>query len=154
LWRDLGLTRDLGIEQVLLPQMLRRLGDIALEQGDRCLAETRYAESLEAARDMEQVGQIVETLEAQANLAAARDQPGRALRLAGAAARLRGESDRPLSAEEDTVLAQRLASARQALGAEEVAAAWAEGQSVPLEQAIAYALEGTPNEPGTPGGTE
>jgi predicted ATPase len=114
---------------------------LTLEQGDHGLAGTRFAESLAAARDTGELGQIAETLEAQVNLAAAQDQPGRVLRLAGAAARRRDEAGQPLSAAEHSALAQRLARARQALSAEETAAAWAEGQSMTLEQAIAYALE-------------
>jgi hypothetical protein len=41
-------------------------------------------------------------------------------------------------------LERRLASARQALRAAEQATAWAEGQVMTREQAIAYALEAVP----------
>jgi non-specific serine/threonine protein kinase len=140
LWRAVGLSSDLGIDEALVPPMLRYLGDIALDQGDDHLAQTWYAQSLEVARVAGEVGQIVQTLEAQAGLAAVQDQPHRALRLAGAAACLRGDADRPQSAGEDPILMQRLAAARQALGEDEHAAAWAEGQAMTLEQAIAYAL--------------
>jgi hypothetical protein len=88
------------------------------------------------------------------------------VRLAGAAAALRVHLDRPAVASEQAthnelvhlavlqhrlnrsmvasdhaILECRLALARQTLSADEQATAWAEGQTMPQAQAIAYALD-------------
>ena len=68
-------------------------------------------------------------------------QPDRGLCLAGAAATLRESIAVPISPYEETRLNHKLDPARQTLSQEEQEAAWAEGQRMTLEQAIAYALE-------------
>jgi hypothetical protein len=84
-----------------------------------------------------------------AALAAAQGAPRKAMRLAGAAASLRAHLNLPGAPSEQTSLARRLAPARQALSAEEQATAWAAGQAMTAEQAIAYALDGRPPAPST-----
>ena len=64
---------------------------------------------------------------------------GRALRLAGAAAALRQSGGRPLAGKERALLERRLAPARAELDPLVAAAAWKEGQSMVLEDAIADA---------------
>src|SRR5437667_74643 len=71
-------------------------------------------------------------------LAAQQGQPVRALRLAGA-----GAAHRPginLGGAEQAWLDRMLAPARHALAETAQAAAWAAGQAMTLEQAVAYAL--------------
>jgi hypothetical protein len=84
--------------------------------------------------------QIVAALEALASLDAAAGEPQRAVRLAGAAAEWRERAGLPLTEEEQATLTRLLAPARQALGDEKQAAAWAGGRAMPLEQAVTEAL--------------
>jgi hypothetical protein len=109
---------------------------LALHTGEADLRAGDYYGSEEEWR-------IADALEGYGALAAAQGAPRRALRLAGAAAALRERErgTRPLSPREQITRDRRLAPARQALSAEEQAAAWAEGQAMTLEQAIADALE-------------
>jgi hypothetical protein len=70
-------------------------------------------------------------------------QPVRAARLFGAAEGLRariGAIGQPI---ERAVYADSVASVRTQLNQKTFAAAWAEGRAMTLEQAIAYALEGS-----------
>ena len=75
-----------------------------------------------------------------AGLAARQGQPARALRLAGAAAALRDRIDEQPWPANQATLTRRLAAAREALSAQGQAAAWADGQALTVEQAIAEAL--------------
>src|SRR5437764_13318892 len=70
----------------------------------------------------------------------AQGQPERGTRLCAAAAALRTAIGAPLTPDERAIHEDTLASARAALGEEAFVAAWAHGQALPLEQAIAYAL--------------
>jgi hypothetical protein len=118
------------------------LGEIALDQGDWAQAETHLAASVSAAQHWGSEGRrIADALEGYGALAAARGAPRRALQLAGAAAALRERGTRPLTPHEQIARERRLAPARQALSAEEQAAAWAEGRAMTLERALTYALE-------------
>jgi predicted ATPase/DNA-binding SARP family transcriptional activator len=174
----LTLYRQLGDHQLpAFAAVLARLADVALEQGDWTAAQTHVAESLVIAWDTGQgdTPQLAGALEAQAVLAAVQGTPGRALRLAGAAAALQarlhrpvGASERatphalvhlaltqhrlnrPVGASEQATLERRLAPARQALSLAEQATAWAAGQAMTPQQAIADALVGLPSAHGTP----
>jgi hypothetical protein len=115
---------------------------VALAQDDPLLAQAHFAESLAVARESGDQQRIAEALVGMAGCAAAQGQPLRALRLAGAGAALRARDGHPLSADEQEALTSRLAPAREALPDDAQAAAWAEGQALSLEEAIAYALEG------------
>ena len=80
-------------------------------------------------------------LEAFAVLAAAQNQMERAARLLGAAESLYAAIHFEMSAKERAEHDQTVAAARAALGEEAFAAAWAEGQAMTMEQAIAHALK-------------
>ena len=78
-------------------------------------------------------------------LAVAQAQPERALRLAGAAAALREATGQPRgAAAERPRLERALARARAALGPA-APAAWQRGRRMTTEQAVAVALEDTPD---------
>jgi hypothetical protein len=66
------------------------------------------------------------------------------LRLAAAATALRATLGSPLSPAEQHELDQWLVPARQALGTERSAQAWAEGAAMTLDQAVNYALKEVP----------
>jgi DNA-binding CsgD family transcriptional regulator len=85
-------------------------------------------------------------LEAYARLVAGEGQAARALRLVGAADVLRQTIGNPLPPAFQAYLRRDLERAWRALGEEEGAAAWQEGQAMTLEEAVAHALE----EPATP----
>jgi hypothetical protein len=74
-----------------------------------------------------------------AAVASAQGQPARAARLWGAAAARRGALGTPLPPVEHAHYERTVAAARTALGEGAFAAAWAAGQTLPLEQAIAEA---------------
>jgi predicted ATPase len=147
----LTLYRDLGDQWLpAIAWVLSRLAAIALEQGEWTVAQTLLTESLGIARDTGQVGaperdpELAGVVEVGAALAAVQGAPGRALRLAGAAAAMRVHLNRPAAASEQATLERRLAPARQALSAEKETTALVQGQAMTPEQAIAYALDGLP----------
>jgi non-specific serine/threonine protein kinase len=176
----LTIYRQLGDHRTpAFAAVLGRLTDVALEQRDWTAAQAHVVESLAIARDagLEGTAQLAVALEAQAALAAAQSTPERALRLAGAAAALHARLnqrvassgrakpnglvhlsltqerlDQSLAAPDDATLERRLATARQALSAEEQATAWAEGQAMTREQIVVYALDGPPPAHSPPGG--
>jgi non-specific serine/threonine protein kinase len=147
----LALYRQLGGQFVLAIALVRsRLAGLALEQGDQAMAQSHVSEVLILARDTDPVRapEVASAMEVQAALAAVQGTPDRALRLAGAAAALRSRFNRPLAPPEQATLERRLAPARQALSVAEQAVAWAAGQAMTREQAIAYALARLLSEPG------
>ncbi|MBP7691998.1 MAG: tetratricopeptide repeat protein [Anaerolineales bacterium] len=83
---------------------------------------------------------IAYCLEDFASLAAAHQQPERALRLAGAAAALRAAIGGPLPTGEQTLLDHTLEPARAGLSPETAAAYWQAGLALSLETATAEAL--------------
>src|SRR5438477_8203923 len=80
-----------------------------------------------------------------AGIAAAKGQASRALRLSGASAGLRASIGAPQAPMEHEQLLHWLQPAQQALSEAGCSAAWAEGQKMSEEQAVAYALQ--PAEP-------
>jgi tetratricopeptide (TPR) repeat protein len=121
---------------------LRLLGQLAIDQGDLERAHDLLTESLVVARDWGKAGWgVAPVLANLADLAMAEAQPGRALRLAGAASGLRQERQARLQPTEKARLEARITSARSALGAAAAARAWAQGYAMTLGQAVEYALE-------------
>lgn len=153
----------------VLARALCRLAETNAEQGDWMAAESGATESLTLAQETSQMGssEIMRALMVHAAVAAVRGMPARALRLAGAVAVIptyrspsgegadRAPRERPLTylppsphlsdaAVGRQPLVHHLTAARQALSADEQAAAWAEGQGMSAEVAIAYALDRLP----------
>ena len=83
---------------------------------------------------------VARVLESIVGAAVALSQPGRALRLAGAAAALRESLGVPLSPIEQAKLKLSLEPAWKSLGKLGGGAVWTEGQTMPLQRAIEYAL--------------
>jgi hypothetical protein len=69
------------------------------------------------------------------------EAPLQAARLGGAAEALREALSMPLAVDARTAHEQMMGSLRAALGEAAFAAAWAEGRALPLEEAVALALE-------------
>jgi hypothetical protein len=132
---------------------------MALHQGDSRRAETLFAEGLALVRELGRqlalpgehraagahtrllgAQHIAEFLVGLAGVAAVDGAPDRAARLFGAAeAPLRASGDR-FDLVDQGEYDRNLAAVRAQVDAEAFAAAWAEGQAMTLEQAIAYGL--------------
>jgi predicted ATPase/DNA-binding XRE family transcriptional regulator len=145
-FRQLSDARGLGVE-------LGTLGRVAALQGDLQCAAAAYAECLALSHAAVRAD-LVFSLEGMAQVAArqAAQHPacGRlegAVRLFGAAAALRaslGDAAArswsiPLAPANRDAYERQVAATRAALGEEAFAAAWADGQRLPLEQAMAEA---------------
>jgi len=128
--------------------VLNAQGDLAQEQGDYMAAASLYEEGLAVARKVGGMQSIARCAEGLAQVAAAQGQAGRALRLAGAAARVRQTIGAPLFAADQERLLRRLRHAQQKLGEQGSSAAWAEGQTMSVERALAIddVLAEEPNE--------
>ena len=123
------------------------LARVAACRGDAEQATWLLRESLAARRAMgEQVG-IAGCLEALAVVAVGQDQFVQVARLLGAAEALRQVLGAPLPPVERPEYAATVQAARTALGEAAFADAWAAGQAMTLEEAIAEALS---DEPATP----
>ena len=115
------------------------LGRLAQERGRYDEAAAWYAEALPVALRINHARRTAYLLEAFAALAA-RQQPERALTLAGAAAALRQLSGSVLPPNPQLALDRELDPARQQLGEDRQLAAWTAGQALSAEQAVALAL--------------
>ena len=126
--------------------VLCELGKVALARGEIILAEEQFAKALEINplihySDWENREPVMLTLEATATLAAAQGILERATCLLGAteawhARFYHSRTPRERQEREACIAALRAAMAEQAF-----AAAWAEGETMTQEQAVAYALE-------------
>jgi hypothetical protein len=95
---------------------------------------------LALARELADPRRIANTLEYLVNVVAAAGHGEQAARLFGTATALREAIGAPRPSVERTLTEQEVATARQALGEEAWAAAFAAGQAMTLDEAIAQAL--------------
>jgi non-specific serine/threonine protein kinase len=137
---SLALARELGDrDQVALS--LNNLGDVAWKRGELSRAEGLLRDALAVVWELGDPHRCAMVLESLAETAGARAGQGeRAARLLGAATALRERLGAPLSGPDQAELAQAVAAARAALGAEAWATAFAAGKALTLEEAIAEAL--------------
>jgi hypothetical protein len=151
LWRELGDRWGVAIS-------LDNLGRAVHGQGDEVRARMLYGESLALMGELGDRHGIVYSLEGLALVATTTETTPAALervaRLLDAAAALRAAIGAPQPPNERAGHERSVAALRAVLGEVAFEAAWAAGRALSLEQAIAYALEGTPPGSGTPGGTE
>jgi predicted ATPase/DNA-binding CsgD family transcriptional regulator len=130
---------------------LNRLGQLARREGDFDSAAAIYAENLALWQELGQQLGIAYGLAGLASVAAARRRPERAARLGGAAEALLEAIGAVMSPIDRADYGPFIDAARDRLGAVSFAARWAEGQALPLEEAIAEALAGvTPADGTTP----
>jgi tetratricopeptide (TPR) repeat protein len=146
---ELALHRELE-DKHGIGHTLRFLGELAEEQGDAEGAETCYAEALTMLRDAWDVDRLTAVLRGVAALALVREQPARALRLAGAVTTARAVFTVQSAADTAAGWEHIGEAARTRLSAVVAATAWDEGQAMSLEQAITYALQGAPQVADTP----
>jgi len=139
------LTESVALFQKLdapaaIAEVLLQLGDLARAQDDQIGAAQQFTESLLLLRDMPVRKQVIAYgLMGMAGIAANR-QPAHAARLLGAAEALRESAGVPLPPVHRVDYERDVALVRAALDEDAFAMAWAEGQAIPLEQAIAEAL--------------
>jgi hypothetical protein len=119
------------------------LADVLVDEGDPRAAELLLAESLSLNVELGNRTNIAFVLDTLAAADAMQGRAERALRLAGAAAALRAAVDARRPPPEQARFDRLVEPARQTLGEERAASTWAEGRAMSLEQAIAYAMNGT-----------
>src|SRR5262249_15729298 len=119
---------------------IQGLADVAQLQGDYQVARQLYEQSLAMVIDVKDRSGIPARLEGFAGLAAADGLLERAVRLAGAAAKLRASVGGPLRRPEEELFRLWMQPTEGLSGAA-TEAAWAEGQAMSDEQVVAYALE-------------
>lgn len=116
------------------------LGHVARDQGDDARAAARYRESLALFQTVGYRMGVASCLETVAGVVSRQGQSARAACLCGAASALRVTLGAPVPLSERADYDRTVATARQTLGEESLAAAWAAGSALPLEQAIAEAV--------------
>jgi len=117
------------------------LGRMAHLRGDDTEALADFAESLSRFREWGHMGGITCCLDALAGIVGAQGKLERAMRLLAAAEALRDARGVQLSTADRAEWERNLALARAQLGETAFAAAWAEGHAMPLENAIAEAID-------------
>ena len=134
IFRDLKNTREIAV-------LLDNLGDTHLGLGDDPLAERYYRDSLATFSELRDKRGLADALYSLAQLAGLRKRSRRAVRLYAAAETVRNRVGIPLPLYLRDEYEQHISSLRAELSTEEFNRNWAEGNTMTLEQAIAYALE-------------
>jgi tetratricopeptide (TPR) repeat protein len=137
----LSLARDIG-NKGGIAHILINLGTVARYLADYGRAAGLYEESLALYRDLGDTIGVAEALEGLAAVAGAQGRPEWAARLFGAAEALREPTGASLPPWDCADYGRAIAFVRSALAEDACVAAWAAGHAMPLEEAIALALEG------------
>jgi hypothetical protein len=135
---SLGLYHEIG-DLTGVASDENHLGRLDLLHRRYLAARDHYRASLRLTKDWGWVERITESLDGLANVAATLGHVARAMCLAGAGAHLREVAAQHPWPLKEAELERALAPIRQA-GEPATMAAWAEGQVMPLEQAVEYAL--------------
>jgi adenylate cyclase len=135
-----ALQREVG-DRAYIANALNNLGNAVRAQGDYAAAYSLYCESLGIVHELGIKWDLAYLLEDIGCLASLQGEPQRALRLVGAASALRETIGQPRSSVEQTKLERMLEPARQQLSEAGRASAQAEGKTMSLKEAIAYALK-------------
>jgi predicted ATPase/transcriptional regulator with XRE-family HTH domain len=135
----LALARELG-DRDHIAMCLQNLGAVARKRGAIAQAEALQREALALFRDLGEPHHCTEALEQLGATAGVARQGERAARLLGAATAVRRTLDTPQPLLERAETDEAVAFARADLGEPRWAAAFAAGQALSLEQAIAEAL--------------
>ena len=151
---SLALFREQGA-QADIPASLHNLGHVALARGEYARARRLFVESLALHRSLGNKAGMAESLAGVAGVLAQARGAGepmadrrkvlQAAHLFGAADAVREAIKAPMWPAERADYERNLAAARAQLDDGDWQASWAEGRAMPLEQAIAYALEETPD---------
>ena len=123
--------------------VLSDLAHLERRQGNHARALELYRETIVAFQKAGQRGAVAHQLECFAFIAEAQEQLSRAARLLGAAEALRENTRLPMTPYERPEYEQHLTAVREQMGEAAFAAAWAEGRTLTMEQAMEYALKET-----------
>lgn len=138
--QSLALAREIG-DQVAVYSALYNLALVAQHEGEPATAEQYFMEALSCALALGDLGNCIACLDGLGGVAAIKGDGPRAARLWGAAASLSAAKEMAVYgyAASQAWYAQMEATARAAVDATAWAAAWAEGQAMTLDQAVAEA---------------
>jgi predicted ATPase/transcriptional regulator with XRE-family HTH domain len=142
----LALCRKLGDKRGIAIA-LGNLGLVAKGQGDHGRAAALLKENLILRHELGERRGVAVTLHNLGMLARLEGAPLLSTRLLAAASALRTAMGAPLNPKDTARYTQALAALRAALGEDGYAAAWADGRALPLDEAVALALEGTETPP-------
>ncbi len=137
---SLTTLQELGARQGIAIT-LGNLGSVATDQKDFASAQSFHQQSLNLFRDLGDRHGITYALQAFATLFAAQGLMIQAVRLFGAVESLRMEIGAPLPPSEQKASARILDRVRSTLDTQLFEAAWTEGRTLTLDQAITRALE-------------
>jgi tetratricopeptide (TPR) repeat protein len=137
---SLALYREQGKSEALIADDLRNLGHVASYQGNYARASARFIESLAILREQGYKPPMPACLVGLSEVAHTQGERERAARLLGAAAALLDAIGACWPWVERAAYERQVAAVRAELGQEAFAAAFAAGRTMPLDQAIAYAL--------------
>jgi tetratricopeptide (TPR) repeat protein len=137
---SLRLYRELG-EKRNIAWMSTRSGHLALHEQDNQDATASFKEAIAVYAELEDHFGVMRCLVGLAGVAAARRQPERAARLLGAAEVVSGATNLKMDRIERAEHDRYIAAARSLIDEASFAAAWAAGQALTLEQALAEALD-------------
>ena len=137
---SLALSRQLR-SKATIASLLHNLGHVTSVQGDQRGAAALFEEAVVLFRELGDRPGMAECLAGLAGVAAAEGRPERAAQLFGAAEGALDAAGARMSATNRANYERNLAAARALVDEEGFAAAWAEGRAMPLEQAVAYALD-------------
>ncbi|MDQ6917459.1 MAG: tetratricopeptide repeat protein [Pseudomonadota bacterium] len=135
----LAIRRQLG-DRWGIASSLDNLGNVTVLQGDYPTGQAMHGESLAIHRELGHRSGAAFSLEGLAFAALALAAPGRAVRLWGAAERLRGEIGSPYPPDERVRYDREVAAARATMGDDAFDRTWQEGRSMTWKEAIEYAL--------------
>jgi predicted ATPase len=136
----LNIFRSIG-DRWAIARSYADLGHVACEQGGYQLAQSLFVRSLETLQSLGHTRGMARVFEGFACLAVYNRSFARALRLAGVAAGLRYTLGASTRSDEDAFLQRKLHPAWVNLDAARARAEWSRGSSMPLEEAIRFALQ-------------
>jgi tetratricopeptide (TPR) repeat protein len=127
---------------------LRTLGNLASAEQDWTAAEDWYRQSLNVESRGTRIFNVANSLRCFAIMCVARGDPRRAVRIFGATRAWEhyDEMFRTMPRDLPSAASDSIAAARQMLGEDAFAAAWADGQSLTVEQAIIEILSEHPQQ--------
>jgi non-specific serine/threonine protein kinase len=140
--KGLSLAREVGARDALY-LTLQALATVARAEGDHERAARLFGEGLTLSAEVEDHSSLAYYLQGLAAMTASEDRAARAARLWGAAEAILETTEviAYAHAPDRSLYQRQVAAARERLGEAAWAVAWAEGQAMTIEQAVAYALE-------------
>ncbi len=146
--QSVAIRRRLG-DKGILAYALGWLGLVTVRLGDIAAARAALEEGMAVRRELGDEGGLGGSLEGLAAVAAAAGQGVRAARLFGAAESAREMAGSRALEFEIPEYRHNVAVTRNQMAEDDFAAAWAEGRTMTLEQAMAYAMEEMPGDTAT-----